>query len=131
MEPLPVLAEAQGDEAAAAYCEEGDEPARRENRDLGAQLGHEDGAIAENAEPQEIDQHLVGDPQDNQDNDDDRGEAEQDNPRSHQSGSLALEAARNVAHVLAHHVRRAQPDEDFEADETDQDPVEFGMMGMK
>ena len=38
---------------------------------------------------------------------------------SNRSGSLALDAARDVAHVLAHHVGRAQPDEDFEADETD------------
>jgi hypothetical protein len=32
---------------------------------------------------------------------------------------------RDVAHVLAHHVRRAQPDEDLEADETNEDSVDF------
>ena len=79
-----LLAEAQRDEAAATYCSEGDEPYGGENRDLGAELGQEDRSIAERAEPQEIHQHLVGESQDNQDYDNDRGKAEQDNPRSRQ-----------------------------------------------
>src|ERR1700752_4506947 len=83
MEPLAVLAQAERDEPAGTSRDESDEPHRRENRDLGAELGQEHRAVTEHAEPQEIDQQLVGEPQDNQDDDDNRGEAEQDNPRSH------------------------------------------------
>ena len=122
-QPFTVAAAANRDQPADEDRAERDQPHDQEDRDFRADGRVENAGESERSVPQVIDQQLVKKAQRQQRDDYDRRDDDQDIAGPHQRALLFAPA--NLADVLAHDVRRAEPDEHFEREIGDDEPVEL------
>src|SRR5579862_279852 len=122
-QPLVIAARSDRNQPAYENGAERDQPHDQENRYLGADGSIENPGEAERAVPQVVDQQLIEEAQQQQRDDNDRRYGDEEITGPHQRDVLF--ATPDLDDVFPHHVWRAEPDEHFEREIADDQPVEL------